>query len=183
MGERWKTIPEYSSYQISDRGRVMSLYRNHKSGKRINTTRILQPITNKSGYLHVTLYQNGKQKTCKVHQFVMAASLGPCPEGLEVNHRDGNKQNNRLENLEYVTSSENHLHAYRNGLAVGTPHHEKAVNQFTKDGQFIAEYISQNEAFRQTGVNLRNISSCCHGKLKSAGGYVWKYSESEQNGD
>ena len=172
----WKTINEYPAYQVSDTGLVRSLYRTHgASGKRINTVRMLKPGTDGPGYLTVHLCKNSTLKTYAVHRLVLAAFVGSCPDGLEANHLDGDKLNNRIGNLEWITSSENMLHAFRMGLQVPSISNEKAVIRRTKAGGFIAEYRSQSEASRRTGIHRGSISSCCAGKLKSAGGFVWRF--------
>ena len=134
----WKTINGYDDYQVSDEGEVRSL----KFGKTI----IRKPSTNMQGYFRVSLWQNGEEKHYKVHRLVLCAFVGPCPAGMEANHLDGDKSNNRLENLEWIPRSWNCAHAYRIGLG-----NIKAVLQFTKDRQFITKYESGHEASRRTG--------------------------------
>ncbi len=163
----WKTIEGYPDYQISDGGEVKSF----KHRKPI----VLKPSHGSSGYSHVLLYQNDKRNDCNVHRLVLVAFVGKCPAGMEANHIDGSKPNNRLDNLEYVTHSENQLHAFQIGLKTPNIHGEIAVEQFTKDGQFIAKHKSQSEAFRQTGAHISDISRCCLGKRKSAGGFRWEF--------
>ncbi len=163
----WKTIKEFSDYKVCDAGEVRSFKRREMI--------VLKPGIGSQGYPCVILYRNGERNIRKVHRLVLYAFVGKCPDGMEVNHIDGNKQNNRLSNLEYVTKSQNVIHAYQNGLQV--PTHERAVEQFMKDEQFIAEYRSQCEASRQTGVNNRDISACCTGRRKTAGGCIWRFAD------
>ena len=112
--ERWKTIPGYEGwYEISDLGRVKRMV----AGQGAIAGRILSPGGDGGGYLIVGLSINGTRRHHKVRRLVAAAFLGPCPEGKEVNHKDGNKKNNCPENLEYMTHSENMSHAYKTGLA------------------------------------------------------------------
>ncbi len=163
----WKTIEGFPNYQVSDAGEIMSC----KFGKKI----ILKPRI-RSGYSCVVLCQNGERSDCDVHRLVLGAFIGECPEGSEANHLDGNKPNNRLDNLEWVTPSENMLHAYRNGLRVPPSNpNEKPIEQYMKDGQFVALYKSGCSAMRETGIPRGNISKCCTGKLFSAGGFVWRF--------
>ena len=166
----WKTIEGYLNYQVNSDGRVQSL--------KFRKIRILKPGRSSTGYFHVVLCRNGKSKICSVHRLVMKAFVGPCPDGMEVNHKNGIKSDNSFSNLEYITKSENHLHAYRTGLNIssedrGIP--KKSVNQFMKDGRFVKTYKSVREAARQLGIWNQNISKCCNRKLKSAGGYCWKF--------
>jgi len=110
--EFWKTIEGYENYQVSNLGRVKSLERYAKSG---NSTyikvkeRILRSGTNPDGYYIVVLCNNGKTKTKKVHQLVAIYFLNHKPNGVNmvVNHKDFNKQNNNVENLEIITNREN----------------------------------------------------------------------------
>ncbi len=80
------------------------------------TGRVLRPMTITGGYYMVHLRKDGLTVPCKIHRLVAEAFIGPAPEGLQVNHRDGVKTNNRAENLEWVTRSENMQHAYAMGL-------------------------------------------------------------------
>ncbi len=160
----WKTIKEFPEYQISDVGEVKS----YRCGK----TTILKPGI-RNGYPYVDLCQNGKPNKCYIHRLVLSAYKGPCPKGLEANHLDGDKRNSQLDNLEWVTSSENTIHAYQNGLQARPC--GKPTCQFTKDGQFVAKYRSGCEADRRTGIDQSNISACCLGKLRSAGGFIWRF--------
>ena len=112
MKEIWKNITLYKNmfadkYLVSNLGRVKSL---HKSEK------ILKPSRIKNKYLNINLCKKGLQKTAKIHVLVAHEFLGPRPEGLEINHIDGNKLNNNVNNLEYCTRSENHKHAYDLGI-------------------------------------------------------------------
>jgi len=110
--EKWRQIPGYEGwYDVSNLGRVMRM-------KKVNNTfagRIIKPYVN-FGYNIVALHKNGNVKNNRVHRLVMAAFVGPCPKDIQVNHIDGDKSNNCLENLEYATQSENTTHAYALGL-------------------------------------------------------------------
>ena len=118
MAEVWKDISNYEGiYQVSNLGRIKSLSREvikaygatHKLSERIKKIN-----SDNYGYQVVRLH-NGKGKTFKVHKLVANAFLGT-PDGLEVNHIDGDKSNNRVSNLEYCTRGENIKHAWDNGL-------------------------------------------------------------------
>lgn len=108
--ENWRDIPGYEGlYQASNKGRVKSLPRATTSG------RVMKLFTNpRNGYVYVCLCKNNKPKGYRVHRLVMAAFYGA--SNLQVNHIDGDKRNNCLDNLEYCTQSENMLHAYKTGL-------------------------------------------------------------------
>jgi len=115
QNERWLPVVGYEGiYDVSNLGRI----RRMKKGPGALVGRILKESLGDCGYMDVGLHKDGSQHTVKVHRLVSAAFLGECPDGKEVNHRDGVKPNNAATNLEYVTQSENALHAYRNGLKV-----------------------------------------------------------------
>jgi len=115
--EIWKDIPNYEGlYQVSNLGRIKSLKRKVRSkggSFKIVKERFLRSWMNR-GYSQVDLSKNNKTKAFSVHRIVMIAFIGESE--LDVNHKNGIKTDNRLENLEYCTKSENMLHAYKKGL-------------------------------------------------------------------
>ncbi|MEV0646080.1 NUMOD4 motif-containing HNH endonuclease [Phytomonospora sp. NPDC050363] len=109
-GERWLPLPGYEeTYKVSTHGRVWSRPRRHTQGG------VLTVRTGMRGYTLVSLVQEGRQKTREVHRLVAAAFLGPRPEGMEVRHLDGDKQNPHVSNLAYGTPSENARDKRRHG--------------------------------------------------------------------
>lgn len=111
-GEAWRQVDGYP-YEVSDHGRVRRTVR--RSG--VWSGRILRQAFDGHGYPFVVLCRDGQAKQIKVHKLVLAAFVGPRPSPKhQCNHRDGNKRNNVLANLEYVTASENVRHAWRTGL-------------------------------------------------------------------
>lgn len=106
--EIWADIPDYEElYAVSTQGRIKSFHL-----WRASSERILKPSPGPKGYLHIRLVKDGKQRMYLVHRLVAATFIGPCPSIKQVNHRNGKKADNVLENLEYVTQSENIRHAY-----------------------------------------------------------------------
>ncbi len=112
MQEIWRPIYGYEGiYEVSNLGNVKRLV-----GKRCSKERILKPKLTKDGYFETALSSAGKYKYIRTHRLVAFAFCSGYHEGLEVNHKDGNKLNNKADNLEWVTSSENQKHAYATGL-------------------------------------------------------------------
>jgi len=127
-----------------------------------------------NGYLGVSLHKNGKSKLVPIHR-ILAETFIANPNGLRyVNHKDGNKENNALDNLEWCSQSENIIHAYRSGLA-------------SRGKRILCietgiEFYSEGDAARSLGKNNGQsaISACVLGKRKSAYGFHWKYAELER---
>lgn len=160
--EIWKEIPMYPGYEISTYGQVRSYKRNRQGY-------ILSQRSDRKGYLHVALNTPNGKKNCTVHRLVML-TFNPCDncDKLEVNHKDENKSNNHLDNLEWVT----HLENVRYGTG-----HERAIEQLKYIIRCVETdtiYNSMREASELTGINYGNISSCCSGRLLTAGGYHWE---------
>ena len=194
MKEFWKDIVGYEGiYQVSNLGRVKSLvtWCCNKYKKR---EKILKPALNTYGYPTVSLSKNKLRKNKTIHRLV-AENFIPNPNNYsQVNHKDGVKTNNKINNLEWVTGSENILHSYKNGLReypIGNKNHRygklgkehnrsKAVLQYDKNNNFIAKYGSQREAERKTGIKQASIGCCCRKTQKTAGGYIWKFEKEEK---
>ena len=171
--ENWKAIAGYEGlYQISDLGRIKSL----KYGKE----KIMKPQKTRCGYLKVCLYKDGYGKTIIVHRLV-AETFIPNPQGFEtVNHKDEVKTNNTVGNLEWMSKKDNLNYGTRNKRVaeshINHPSLSKQVQMLDKStGELLATFPSTMEAKRVTGIAQQSISSSCKGKLKSAGGYVWRY--------
>lgn len=126
----WKDIKGYEGiYQISDNGDIKSLNRFDKAGHNLKELIRKQKVT-KFGYKNITLYKDGKRKEYFVHRLVAYTFIGMPKGKKQVNHKNGNKIDNRVENLEWVTVSENHKHMYRTGLRSmeGEHHNNRKVN-------------------------------------------------------
>ena len=177
--EIWKPVEGFEDlYQVSTWGRIKSLS-NNKNRKE----KILKPQKDGWGYLHVVLSKNGKMKTYKVHRLVIETFMGkPLNEVYYfVNHRDENKSNNKLENLEYCTHKYNDKYGTR--IERVSKSHSKPVIGINKINGYIAEFSSLTEAERVTGIDQGNITKCCQGKLKSAGKYRWYYANKNNEED
>lgn len=170
-------------YQINNLGRIKSLW----YGKE----KILKLGKDKDGYLKVNLCKNRKTKHFLVHRLVANAFI-PNPNGYRcVNHKDEDKTNNRVDNLEWCTYQYNSNYGTcqqrrvenTDYNEVGRKNAEKLLNrkdqskivlQYTKDGEFIRKWESIRECGRN-GFKISNISSCCIGKRKTHKGFIWKY--------
>lgn len=168
MKEIWKDIINYEGlYLISNYGRVKSLKRNGTQDFDITMSLCID----KNGYLICGL-RNKTKITKKVHRLVAQAFI-PNPDNKpQVNHKDGNKTNNHVDNLEWVTASENIIHAKKIGLQ-SECFNRVAVNQI-KDGKIINTFKSLKDAELNTGIGWTGISAVIRGLRKSAGGYQWK---------
>lgn len=174
--EIWKDIKGYEGYyQVSNQGRVKSL--NRTVSKNYNPRRIRERILkvrpDKDGYLCVTLSVDNVKKGFPVHRLV-AMTFIPNPENKRtVNHIDGDKTNNCVENLEWATDLEQTVHGIRLGII--NPHHTKNRRRrrvIRGDGII---YDSIKEAAEKNNLFTSNIIVCCQGKVNSIGGYHWDY--------
>lgn len=177
--EIWKDIPEFEGlYRASNLGRVKSLsrFRKGKNGSLVSVKeKILKPQLNNNGYYIVRLFKNSIGKWYSVHRLVWKVFNGSIPEGLQVNHINEIKTDNRLENLNLMTCKENCNWGTRNerrGKKLS-----KSVLQFDLNDNLVMEYPSVMQAERETGFANSNIVKCCNGKYKTAYGYIWRYKE------
>ena len=166
--EIWCPIKGFENiYEVSDQGRVKSL----KFGKE----RILKPGRTPKGYLFVILCKNGEKKTCGVHRLVSQTFI-PNPDNLtEVNHKDEDKENNSVQNLEWCDRKYNINYGTRNQRMAEKK--SKPVLQYTKSGEFVKEWKSATDVKRNLNYSHSNISECCNGKHKSAYNFIWKYKD------
>lgn len=173
--EVWKPVPGYEGlYEISNMGNVKSLARMkpYRDGFRRFPGGILKPNKINGGYRLVMLTNSHTRKGFLVHRLV-AESFIENPNCLpQVNHIDGNKENNTVSNLEWCTAKENMLHSVKNRLRSDL----KPVVMLTKDGRVVRKFNGVREAARETGIERTNIRFCCNNKHRSAGGYLWRWS-------
>ena len=174
--EIWKDIPNYEGiYQASNMGRVKSLKRPYGLKEKF-----LKPKLTRNGYYLIKLYKNSKARFYYVHRLVWEAFNGQIPEGLQVNHINEIKSDNRLSNLNLMTSKENCNWGSRNERRAKKQINgkkSKPVLQFTLEDVFVKEYPSLKQVKRETGFNQGNIVNCCKGKYKQMYGYIWKYAK------
>ena len=167
MNEIWKPIPGYEGhYQASNLGRIRSL--------KYNEARVLKYSITRDGYYRVNLYRNNVKKYSLIHRLVWSAFNGAIPEGLEINHRDEDKTNNALLNLELVTPSQNINYGTRNKRV--SEKNCKRIQMLDKNNNTLKTFNSLTEAAQFLNkTSVCNISQCLNGHSKSAYGYKWKF--------
>ena len=182
MKEIWKAIAGYEGlYEVSNFGRVRSIdrYVPHKTfGKKFCKGYMMATHINNAGYVTVNLCKINRYRSFDIHRLVAIAFLDN-PDGLpEVNHIDENKKNNHVENLEWVTKSENNMHGTKRERHAAQI--KRSVLQYSTDGQLINEWESPTDAEMSiSGKATGAISHCAKGKTKTAYGYIWRYKEAE----
>ena len=172
MMEIWKDIEGYEGYyKVSNTGKVIGLKRTIicKDGKpQTIPERFMSSFLNEKGYACVILSKNNIRKKCKLHRLVATAFVDNPDSKKEVNHIDGNKLNNVPENLEWVTRSENVVHAYENRLQKKTYHKVMPVANMTDGKQF----RSINSASMFYGIDRKKIkNSCVTGETTRVGAF------------
>lgn len=167
MKEIWKDVKNYEGlYQVSNFGKIKSLPRR---GTQTNTEKILKVNYTYNGYERVSLNKNNKNKRYLVHRLV-AETFIPNPNNYpQVNHKDKNKINNNVSNLEWCTPSYNINYGKRNNNL------NKEVWQYDLQGKFIKKWKSTMEIQRTLGFKNQNISFACLGEKHTSHGYIWKY--------
>ena len=176
--EIWKPVFNFEElYEVSNLGRV----RNKK------TKRIKKEYLGNCGYKTVALSNYGKKYIKLIHKLVIDSFIGNEDKTLTVNHKDHNKMNNELDNLEYMTHKENIQDAWKNGIydkrvekqkisMKGNKIRNRAVLQYDLDNNFIKKWDSIIDACDYYGWGRNgHISDCCSGKRKQSHGYIWKY--------
>ena len=151
-------------YYVSNLGNI----KNYKN-------RVLKPYKNNNGYMGINLFKDGQRKHHYVHRLVLSTFKANSENKPEVNHKDENKENNTLNNLEWMTRKENANYGSRNEKA------SKAMKIKIKCIELNKVFDSAKDAaiFLNKKHGAGNISSCCSGKYKSAYGYTWKYAEGD----
>jgi hypothetical protein len=190
----WKEIPDTDGLyfanefgNIKSSSRSVKLVSHNKASYYMRAGKILKQPLNSHGYPCVTIkYLNGTQKVVQVHRLI-AKTFIPNPDNLpQINHIDGNKCNNNVQNLEWCSVRDNIRHAYKTGLnqgskpwlgKVGKMHPNSIpVIALNLDGSLYKEYESISLAAKDVGMcSSSHISACLHGHRKSAGGFIWKF--------
>ena len=163
--EKWKSIKGYEElYEVSNCGNICTKTKN----------KLFKLNKNSRGYIVVTFTKNKIEKSYSVHRLVAEAFI-PNPENKpQVNHINGDKTDNRVENLEWCTQSENQIHCFKNNLQ---KRNNKKVIQYDINNNLIRVWDSLKEAAEQLNINHSKISLVCRGKRKTTGGYIWRYAD------
>ena len=190
MAEEWRDIKGFEGqYQVSNMGRVRSLDRivpTHHNGRRLARGKVMSPCFS-SGYLKVVLYRNNKYNNRLVHRLVAEAFIEPIEGKTHIDHINGVKTDNRVENLRWVTQAENNRYAHEIGLVdkeklrrhgietvkrYGTATPPKPV--IRNDG---VVFESVSAAARAIGTRQSNVSAVLIGKNHTCKGYTFKFVE------
>lgn len=187
--EEWRDAPYGEGlYMVSNYGRIKSVNRVSVYTNNPRPDKILKQKNHRNGYKMISFFINKSCLYKTVHRLVALAFI-PNPENKEtINHKNGIKWDNRVENLEWATYSENGIHAYSVlnrkkcpsmlGRSGKDHNRSKSVLQFDLNGILIAEYGSQAEAGRVTGINSSNIAVACRAKNTNySNGYLWCFKE------
>ena len=182
--EIWKDIPQFVGvYQISNYGRL-------KSFKEINEGRVLSTVSYKGSYLSVVLQNpNGHHRFTRIHKLVAEAFIGPPKEAHHVHHKDGNKQNNHVFNIEYLHRMDHSKITIQQNPDFIKPMvnynqniRPKAILQFNPSGSLVMVHKNGKDASDFSGVCQRNILQVANkteykpGKIrKQAGGFIWEF--------
>lgn len=180
--EIWKDVEGYPNYQVSNMGRVKSLNYNHTKKEKI-----LKPHKATNSYLMVQLFNNDTYKFKLIHRLVAETFISNPENKPCVDHINTDKTDNRVENLRWVTHKENSNNPIsKNNMAVNATKPMLGIKskdnplsipilQLSKKGTPIMLWYCGLDILRKIGINNRNVSLCCKGKRKTAGGYRWQY--------
>lgn len=171
MKEVWRDIPNYEDmYQVSNLGDIRSLDR--WVGNRFFKGRVLVGRVAKNGYKYVGLNKDRKAKTVKNHVMTARMFIGERPKGLVINHKDENKLNNSVENLEYITVLENNMYGTHMSR-IAEKNSKAIIGTHIKTGKKI--YFKSLTDAGKIGFNVPTISMCCNHIRNAHKGYQWEF--------
>ena len=168
----WRIIKDFPNYKVNNEGQIKSLNYNHT-----NREQLLKEFIGSKGYPYVILVNKGKRFYKTIHSLV-AQAFTPNPNNYNsVNHKDEDKLNNNVNNLEWLNLEDNIRYGTgieRRAIKQRTDYRSRKVKSIDTFGN-VTTYNSAREASRVTGVNQGSISKCCNGLRVSAGLYKWSY--------
>lgn len=167
MTEVFKTVNGIPNLQVSNMGRIRNLRTGNVFCGRINK---------KTRYRETCVNVNGKNKWLLVHRLVADAFCEKRPGATEVNHKNGDREDERADNLEWVTHGENLLHAYETGLMPNNTTPRAVIGTNMETGEAL-EFPSIYRAARELRISQGNICMCCKGMRPYANGYFWEYTQ------
>lgn len=190
MDEEWRWIKGFEGiYQISNLGRLKS-FKKYAEGYILSNTNV------NGGYLSVILTDKakGKKRCVRIHVLVAEHFIGERPLGCHIHHKDGNKQNNVVSNLEYLSVKEHYKETLKDcpQIVTGITNYNRfqkpqIIQQYSLEGDLLAEYRNAQIAGKMTGICARNILQVSSGeeykpgkKRVQAGGYVWKFKDERE---
>lgn len=180
--EIWQNIEGFEGlYKVSTKGVVITLGKGKSTNPDKCKIREIKPRKKNNGYLQVKLSKEGKRFYLLLHRVVAKTFILNIDNKPEVNHIDGDKENNNLKNLEWVTSSENQKHAFKIGKQKAIKDidnkQSKQILQFDLNGVLLKKWYSINQVKREIGFNTFGIIKCCkkEKRYKTAYGYKWEY--------
>lgn len=181
MEEIWKDIKGYEGlYQVSSLGRVRSLDRKilYSNGKRcFHKGKILNLHSNHRGYLYIGLHKNNIIKKYYIHRLVAEMFIFNLYDYPCINHKDENQKNNTVENLEWCSYKYNNNYG-NHGKRISSSK-SKRICQMSEEHKIIRYFNSITQAGNTLDIPHSSISACCKGKMRMAGGYIWKYAEED----
>lgn len=167
MKEIWKEVNLFGKqYFISNLGFIKNKH-----------NKILKPYLSSGEYKYICIHEKKHTHHIRIHRIVAQAFI-PNPQKLScVNHKDGNKQNNCVKNLEWVNYSQNVKHGFESGLYQVRKIKATRINQYDLQGNFIKTWDSMRKVEKQYNVSHTALRFCCLNKIKSCAGYIWRYAD------
>lgn len=179
--EKWKPLNDEDMFVVSSEGRVWCHSHTGANGRTIKGHFVKCYVSKTDGYVRFNFWYKGKRCCKTLHRAVAELFIPNQSQKPEVNHINGNKTDNRAENLEWCTASENQRHALNTGLRrLNCPAQSKQVGLYNQSGQLVLTFPSVAEASRSTRTSVHRIYKRCEGKTKKTiNGYMWRYTKQQ----